>query len=262
MYTENTNCLPKAFVKKRQIYLAKKLNKNHNSWGLMIALSILSLWSINTFLCLSSDLKMFSPWQLLIVILLQTFLNTGLFITAHDGMHGLIEPFNSFVNDFIGSMAVNLYGLFSYQKLKQRHFLHHLYPATDLDPDYHHDSHSSFVSWYGEFMIKYISYQQLLKLLVFVVLMIYFINVSWLNLILCWALPLILSSLQLFTFGTFFPHRQIDKAFSSISPIKSLNFSPFWSLIACYNFSYHWEHHQYPHLAWWQLYRMQMSAGK
>lgn len=262
MGEENRNCDPKTFVEKRQINIAKKFNKNHNSQGLMIALSILSLWSINTFVSLSSNLNMFSPWQLLIVILLQTFLNTGLFITAHDGMHGLIKPSNTSVNNFIGSLAVNLYGLFSYQQLKYKHLLHHLYPATDLDPDYHHDSHSNFVSWYGEFMMKYMSSQQLLKLLVFVLLMIYSMNVSWLNLILCWALPLILSSLQLFTFGTFFPHRQIDKAFSSISPIKSLNFSPFWSLIACYNFSYHWEHHQYPHLAWWQLSRMQVSAGE
>ena len=46
-------------------------------------------------------------------------------------------------------MAVNLYGLFSYQQLRTRNFLHHLDPVTDLDPDYHRDSDSSFLSWYA-----------------------------------------------------------------------------------------------------------------
>ncbi len=27
----------------------------------------------------------------------------------------------------------------------------------------------------------------------------------------------------------------------------------FWSFIACYHFGYHEEHHEYPHVAWWQL---------
>ena len=93
-------------------------------------------------------------------------------------MHGLIYLVNSSVNNFIGSMAVNLYGLFSYQQLRRKHFLHHLYPATDLDPEYHHDSHSSFLSWYGEFMIKYMSYQQLWKFLFLVLAMIYLIKIS------------------------------------------------------------------------------------
>ena len=227
MGVENNNCVSIVFVSNRQHHLTKKLNTPKNSWGLIIALSILTLWSINTFISLSSDLNLVSLWKLLILILVQTFLNTGLFITAHDGMHGLIYPVNSSVNNFMGSLMVNLYGLFSYQQLKKRHFLHHLYPATDLDPDYHHNSHSCFLSWYAQFMSKYMSYQQLLKLLFLVLTMVYLVKISWLNLIFCWALPLILSSLQLFTFGTFFPHRRLEKYHLSISQIKSLNFSPF-----------------------------------
>ncbi len=253
MYTENTNCLSRISVAKEQNNLIQKLNTNKNSWGLMIALSILLLWGISTFICLSGNLDLMHPWRLLMLILLQTFLNTGLFITAHDGMHGLIYPFNRSINDFIGAMAVNLYGLFSYEELTKRHFLHHLHPATNLDPDYHDHDHDSFIRWYREFMTNYMSYQQLLKLLLLVTTMIYLAQVSWLNLLLCWALPLILSSLQLFTFGTFFPHRKLGEYLPSMSQIQSLNFSRFWSFIACYNFSYHWEHHQYPNLPWWQL---------
>ena len=250
---ENYNCVSIIPVTSGQHDLAQKLKTNKNSLGLVIAVSILALWSVNTFISLSSDLNLISLWKLLILVLLQTFLNTGLFITAHDGMHGLIYPFKSSVNDFIASMAVNLYALFSYQELRQRHFLHHLYPATDKDPDYHRDSRSSFWSWYVEFMTKYMNYQQLLKLLLLILVMVYIAQISWFNLIFCWLLPLILSSLQLFTFGTFLPHRRLEKYLPSISEIKSLNFSPFWSFIACYNFGYHWEHHHYPNLPWWQL---------
>jgi beta-carotene ketolase (CrtW type) len=102
-------------------------------------------------------------------------------------------------------------------------------------------------------MRKYISWQQLSKLSLLVLGITYLGQISWLNLILGWGLPLILSSLQLFTFGTFFPHRRLETDGGNTHQIHSLNLSPFWSFIACYNFAYHWEHHQYPHLPWWKL---------
>ena len=115
------------------------------------------------------------------------------------------------------------------------------------------------MSWYAEFMVRYMSYRQLSKFLLLALTMIYLVKISWLNLLLCWMLPLILSSLQLFTFGTFFPHRKLEKYHLSISQVKSLNFSPFWSFISCYNFSYHWEHHQYPQIPWWRLTKIQVN---
>jgi beta-carotene ketolase (CrtW type) len=178
--------------------------------SLIIAFFIIGLWTANTFICFHSNLKDISLLRLLILILGQTFLNTGLFITAHDAMHGLLCPFNLRLNNFIGSATVILYGLFSYQKLKEQHLLHHHFPSTALDPDYYHGDNSHFLAWYGHFMRKYISWQQLSQLSLVVLGITYFGNISWLNLILCWAFPLILSSLQLFTFGTFLPHRRLQ----------------------------------------------------
>lgn len=221
--------------------------------GLIIAFLSITLWSININIGIHVNLSDISWFWLLILILGQTFLNTGLFITAHDGMHGLIYSSNPRLNNFIGSIAVKLYGLFCYKKLRERHLLHHRFPNTALDPDYHNGSHSSFFLWYGQFMSKYINWQELSKLSLVVVGIAYFGEISWLNLILCWGLPLIFSSLQLFTFGTFFPHRCLNTKLETTPQIHSLNFSPFWSFITCYNFGYHWEHHQYPHLPWWQL---------
>ena len=224
-----------------------------NNQGLIIAVLIILLWLANTWICLNINFFTVSWWWLLSLILGQTFLNTGLFITAHDAMHGLICPFQQRLNDSIGCVAVTLYGLFPYNKLKQRHLLHHHFPATHLDPDYHDGVHTSFFSWYEQFMSKYMSWQQLWKLLLMVLGLIFVGQVSWLNLILGWGLPLILSSLQLFTFGTFFPHRRLKTDAENTHYIHSLNLSPFWSFVTCYNFGYHWEHHQYPHLPWWQL---------
>ncbi len=234
------------FLQKHNFHQGLKLIKQ--KWSLIIALLIVALWAINVNIGLHLHLNDISWFGLLLLILGQTFLNTGLFITAHDGMHGLIYKANPRLNNFIGSIAVNLYGLFSYQKLRERHLLHHRFPNTPLDPDYHNGSHSSFFLWYGQFMSKYINWRELSKLSLVVVGITYFGQISWLNLILCWGLPLIFSSLQLFTFGTFFPHRCLKTELENTPHIHSLNLSPFWSFIACYNFSYHWEHHQYPHL--------------
>lgn len=221
--------------------------------GLIIALFIIGFWLVNTLVCLHSDLTTIPLFWLLVLILGQTFLNTGIFITAHDGMHGLICPFNNHLNNFIASVAVTLYGLFPFQKFKDRHLLHHGFPATPFDPDYHDDYHANFFSWYGQFMRKYMSWWQLSKLSLIVLSITYVGQISWLNLVLGWGLPLIFSSFQLFTFGTFFPHRQLKRDQRNTDHIHSLNLSPFWSFIVCYNFGYHWEHHQYPHLPWWKL---------
>ncbi|MTF39296.1 hypothetical protein GGC33_10195 [Cyanobacterium aponinum 0216] len=61
------------------------------------------------------------------------------------------------------------------------------------------------------------------------------------------------SSLQLFFFGTFLPHRHHQDNQYSLGAIKSLHLPMLLSLITCYHFSYHQEHHRYPSLPWWQL---------
>ena len=217
--------------------------------SLIIALSIISLWLINTFICLHSDLNNFSLFSLFILILVQTFLSTGLFITAHDAMHGVVYPLNPHLNDFIGAIALNLYCLFSYQNFKKLHSLHHSFPGTNLDPDYHNGVHSGLWSWYIKFMKTYINWSVMLKLTLVINGLVYIFNVSRLNINFFWGLALFLSSFQLFIFGTFLPHRQQENG----ENIQSLNVSPFFSFIACYHFSYHWEHHQYPYLPWWRI---------
>jgi beta-carotene ketolase (CrtW type) len=73
------------------------------------------------------------------------------------------------------------------------------------------------------------------------------------NLILFWELPAVLSTLQLFYFGTYLPHRGVhDKG--NIHQSRSQAKNHIWAFISCYFFGYHYEHHAYPHMPWWKLF--------
>jgi beta-carotene ketolase (CrtW type) len=54
--------------------------------------------------------------------------------------------------------------------------------------------------------------------------------------------------MQLFLVGTYLPHRR----HASDGPI-SLAWPGWLSLLACYHFGYHREHHEQPGLAWFEL---------
>jgi beta-carotene ketolase (CrtW type) len=66
------------------------------------------------------------------------------------------------------------------------------------------------------------------------------------------TLPLLLSSWQLFLVGTYLPHRGQRLPELNAHPI-SLNLPPWLSLLACFHFGYHREHHDNPGLNWYQL---------
>jgi beta-carotene ketolase (CrtW type) len=66
------------------------------------------------------------------------------------------------------------------------------------------------------------------------------------------TLPLLLSSLQLFVFGTYLPHRVQRHPKRHAHPI-SLDLPPWLSLLACFHFGYHREHHDNPGLSWYEL---------
>jgi beta-carotene ketolase (CrtW type) len=67
-----------------------------------------------------------------------------------------------------------------------------------------------------------------------------------------WILPLLLSALQLFVVGTVLPHRRAE-ACGNRHRAESLALPPWLSLLACYHFGYHWEHHEYPQVPWFGL---------
>jgi beta-carotene/zeaxanthin 4-ketolase len=221
--------------------------------GLLIAFTIIGLWASSITLLLSLNLSTINILWLVVAVLWQTFLYIGLFITAHDAMHGAVLPKNPRINHLIGSVAVMLYGLFSYKELLRKHGFHHRYPASELDPDYHDNQHKSFFGWYFYFMQRYWSWTRIIGYGLIFICLKYVLQIAILNLVLFWIIPAILSSVQLFYFGTFLTHQEPEEGYTSIHRAKSNDLSVFWSFITCYHFGYHEEHHAYPNVPWWKL---------
>ena len=81
--------------------------------GILIALLILLLWLVHlTYLLVFAEVSFTSPLTLVHVIV-QTYLYTGLFITAHDSMHGLVSS-NRMINTGTGRMATWFFAALSY----------------------------------------------------------------------------------------------------------------------------------------------------
>lgn len=224
--------------------------------GIGVSAIILLLWGSSLVVLTRIDLSTLSVW-LLPAILGRTFLHTGLFIIAHDAMHGTVCPSDRRTNHLIGKMALTLYGFLLYDRCLERHWQHHRYPGRLGDPDYHDGLHNSAIGWYFSFMRRYIDAQQMLVLGIGMTVAFhglhFVLHAPYLNLLLLWVVPTILSSIQLFYFGTYLTHRLPEGGYDNSHHAKSISFPAFWSFLACYHFGYHWEHHEYPHLPWYKL---------
>jgi len=239
-------------AKHKLVELKQTIGKNHSNRGIIIATVIICLWAISVICFLSINVDKLSIWLLIPAIAWQMFLYTGLFITAHDAMHGSVFPQRR-INNFIGSLTVLLYALFSYKKLLEKHGLHHHSPASESDPDFHDGKHKNPFAWYFNFMKGYWSWKQIIGLMMIYNIVKYTLHIPENNLTLFWVLPSILSSVQLFYFGTFLPHREPEGGYIEPHRAQTSSLSMFWSFITCYHFGYHQEHHEYPHVPWWQL---------
>jgi beta-carotene/zeaxanthin 4-ketolase len=85
------------------------------------------------------------------------------------------------------------------------------------------------------------------------VLYVFLLGVNITNGIIFWILPAILSSLQLFVFGTYLPHRPGPAGFDDRHNARSNDYPAWLSLLTCFHFGYHHEHHLRPGEPWWRL---------
>lgn len=235
---------------------SKQITLETNSLlGITIGVTIILLWLLSLIRFLTLNLDTVSPLLIILGILIRTFLHTGLFITTHEAIHGVIaqEPK---INNVIGHITSFLYALLSYKLLAENHRSHHRYPATKKDPDFYSSETNNFLLWYVNFMKEYQKGRQIWFLLSGMTIIFFtfvFLHISLSNIFLFWVIPILISSLQLFTFGIYLPHRQSEVDFKDRHNARSNDYPVLWSFIACYHFGYHWEHHQYPHLAWYKL---------
>ncbi|OWY25860.1 fatty acid desaturase [Sphingobacteriales bacterium UPWRP_1] len=224
-----------------------KLEKG-SAKGVVIACTIIVFWLMAMLGALLTPVGYSLPLNILLILLL-THLYTGLFITAHDAMHGAVS-WNRKVNLFFGQLCTTLFMFNSFKVLFPKHYDHHKFAGTENDPDYH-PPHP--VKWYLKFLLEYISLRQLiLAAITFNLLRLWF---PVPNLLLFWILPSLLSTLQLFIFGTYLPHHGEHQP-QNRHRARSQHKNHFLAFITCYFFGYHYEHHDSPQTPWWLLHKM------
>lgn len=217
--------------------------------GVWIAVSLIGAWGLHLTLLLVGAAPL---WAWPLAVLLQAGLSTGLFITAHDAMHGTVAPAHPRLNRWIGRLSTLLYACFSFDALQRAHIDHHRYPATFDDPDYHRGD-ARFWPWYLGFLRRYVTVGQLLGMALAFNVLHHGAGVPLPRLLALWVLPSILSTIQLFYFGTYRPHRPAPEGYVEPHRARSDPWPPWVTLVTCYHFGRHWEHHASPGTPWWRL---------
>jgi beta-carotene ketolase (CrtW type) len=221
--------------------------------SLALAAIIVSTWALSLVAALGLPPQDLHPALWLPLVALRTWAHTGLFIVAHDAMHGTVAPRHPRLNALVGALAVGLYALFPYATLRREHRLHHAQPASAGDPDYHDGVHDGFGRWYLRFIGHYLRWPQVVGHAVIFNVLQHLLHVSQVSLLAFWVLPSLASTAQLFYFGTFLPHRAPPGGYADAHRARSNEYGVALSLLTCFHFGYHWEHHEWPSVPWWAL---------
>ncbi len=222
--------------------------------GLILAAAILAAWlGLHVYGLFVFELTWARVPLALAMAAVQCWLSVGLFIVSHDAMHGSLAPRRPRLNGLIGGGLLFLYAGFAWRRMRAAHFDHHRHPGHEGDPDFDTRNPRAFWPWYATFLQRYFGWRS--ALYVSTVVTIYWLvaKVPMAQIVLLFGLPAIASSIQLFYFGTFRPHRHADEPFVDRHNARSEDFSVFASLASCYHFGYHREHHRHPETPWWAL---------
>jgi beta-carotene ketolase (CrtW type) len=222
--------------------------------GLALAVAIIGAWAaLHVYAVFFLRLSWSTAWAILPLAVIETWLGAGMFIVAHDAMHGSLAPGIPALNTWIGRLSLGLYAFFPYPKVAAKHYAHHRLSGRAGDPDFHAERPHAFWPWYARFFRQYFGWPQLAAIFTVVVIYALILHVQILNILLFWALPSIVSSLQLFTFGTWLPHRHKGEDFCDRHNARSLDYGWLLSLATSFHFGYHIEHHGSPQSPWWAL---------
>ena len=239
---------------------ARNINRSKPgaSWqafvGLLLASAIFGGWlAIHLFAMFVFELSWSTLPLAVAIALLQCWLSVGLFIVSHDAMHGSLVPGGGRINGVIGGALLFLYAGFGWRKMRDAHFAHHKAPGSADDPDFSADHPTRFWPWYATFLKRYFGWQSALFVSSVVIIYWLVLNVPVEKIVLLYGAPAIASSIQLFYFGTFRPHRHGEDSFVDRHNARSDTFGSLASLASCFHFGYHHEHHLAPHVPWWGL---------
>jgi len=227
-------------------------------WGVLIALTVVGAWAGHlAWLLFASGLRWDSAWTP-VHLAVQAYLSTGLFITAHDAMHGTVSEHRA-VNRAIGGLACFLFAGMSYGRLVVNHHAHHRAPTSESDPDFNVRS-QAFWPWIFSFMVRYTTFWQIAVMAASFNAFKYLLHAPEWRIWAFWVVPALLGTLQLFYFGTYRPHRTPHGPGDAPHFARSQPRNHLWAMLSCYFFGYHWEHHQSPGTPWWRLWRMKPAA--
>ncbi|NBK22428.1 MAG: fatty acid desaturase [Spirochaetia bacterium] len=218
--------------------------------GILIACSVIGLWGMHLVWTLTLPALDFSSPIIYLHIVVQGYLYTGLFITAHDSMHGSVSK-NRRVNRFFGQLCLWLFAAFPYQRMFVNHMEHHKYPGTGKDPDF--SLHQDPFRWFLGFFFSYVTVLQIVTMALLFNFMHYVFKIPHTHLILLWVVPAFLGTFQLFYFGTFIPHRLPHTPEMAPHRSRTQKRNHLAAMLSCWFFGYHWEHHEYPNVPWWRL---------
>ncbi len=228
--------------------------KHQNTAGLALAALIFCVWlSVHLWAMLSFRIDSANWWLVPAVFALQCWLSVGMFIVAHDAMHGSLCPANVRLGESVGSVLLFLYAGFGWRRMRDAHFDHHRYAGTDRDPDFNHENSVDFWPWYFLFLKRYFGIGSIVWVWTVVLTYYFVMDVPPQNIALLYGFPAIASSLQLFYFGTYRPHRTEALTFVDRHQARSNNYGTVRSLLTCFHFGYHHVHHLAPATPWWAL---------
>ena len=152
---------------------------------------------------------------------------------------------------------------FDFDKMAAAHHRHHAAPGTAQDPDFSVQSPKAFWPWFREFMFRYMSWRPVIFLNSVVAVEWLVFGASMTNLVIFYGAPAMLSAVQLFYFGTYRPHRhEGGEAFADDHRARSSGYPLWTSLLTCYHFGYHHEHHLFPEEPWWRLPARRLRRGE
>ena len=232
-------------------FRAKIKRRIRQGWGLVLAAVIMLAWSG----LLVGGCRISWSWSdplLWFLMALQTFLFTGLFITAHDAMHGTVSH-RPALNRLVGRLCLWAFAFNSWSRMLPEHHRHHRFVGTDEDPDF---GPPRFFPWFWKFITYYVRWTQVLLCAVLFNLL-KAKGVDPTSMLQFYIVPSIAGLLQLFYFGTYLPH--LSDPANGLVPdnehrSRTLPTNHLWAFLTCYFFGYHWEHHEAPGIPWWQLY--------
>ncbi len=235
--------------------MSNATDHNDGGRGLLAAGAITGAWAASVASGLLGITSGTAAGATLVVlhVCLTTFLATGLFITAHDAIHGLVAPGRPRLNRAVGTFAMLAYAGMSFRRMAPAHHRHHAHTGTVDDPDHHEHRRGGLLGWYVGFMREHATWQQVVFMAVAFNILHHLGAVPLGRLWVFWIVPHLLSSVQLFVVGTWLPHRRGAFEGDPRHHARSLDLPVWASLLACYHFGYHYEHHDAPSVPWWRL---------